>query len=132
MAGEFKPGVKWSPTEALQRAHNIASAIYGSLGVPFVVTSGTDGRHSAGSLHYSGNAMDLRRRDLDAAGKTSQAVAALKSQLGSDYDVILESDHIHVEYDPTDSGTATVGATVGMSGVMLAAMVIGFIFLLKR
>lgn len=129
---EFKPGVVWNPTEALQRAHNIASAIYASLGVPFVVTSGTEGRHSANSLHYGGNAMDLRRRDLDSAGKTSQAVSALKSQLGSNYDVVLESDHIHVEYDPKSGGVAKLPALAGISGTMLAALVIGTIIFLRR
>jgi hypothetical protein len=27
-------------------------------------------------------------------------VAEIRSALGSDYDVIIEPDHLHVEYDP--------------------------------
>lgn len=126
MAGEFKPGVNWNPSAALQRAHSIASAIYASLGVPFLVTSGTDGKHSAGSLHYSGNAMDLRRWDLDAKGVTAQAVSMLKSQLGSEFDVVLESDHIHVEYDPKASGSAPVATInwIAVVGIGLFALLL--------
>jgi len=70
--------------------------------------------------------MDLRRWDLDAAGKTSQAVSMLKSQLGSDYDVVLESDHIHVEYDPKDGGAApaTTINWIAVVGIGLFALLL--------
>lgn len=63
----------------------------------FVITSGADGRHSLTSLHYSGNALDLRRRNLR---NPEGVVERLKDTLGIDYDVILEATHIHVEYQP--------------------------------
>ncbi len=71
-----------------------------------VITSGNDGRHSNGSLHYSNQAIDLRANNISDA--KSQAIADyLQSSLGSDYDVIFEhfpgntsNDHIHIEYDP--------------------------------
>lgn len=64
-----------------------------------VVTYTTNGTHSSGSLHYSGNAVDLRIRDL--FNDQRQCVTErLRDALGSDYDVINEGDHIHVEYDP--------------------------------
>jgi hypothetical protein len=129
MANDFKPGVNWNPTEALQRAHNIAAVIYNSLGVPFVVTSGRDGQHMSGSLHYSGNAMDLRRHDLDAKGVTGQAVNMLRSQLGGDYDVVLESDHIHVEYDPKEGGAAPRTA---INWIAVIGIVAFALLLLKR
>jgi len=53
----------------------------------------------SGSLHYSGNAIDLRTRDL-SNNQRQCTTERLRDALGSDYDVINEGDHIHVEYDP--------------------------------
>jgi|APSaa5957512535_1039671.scaffolds.fasta_scaffold10843_6 hypothetical protein len=64
-----------------------------------VITSGRDGVHSQTSLHYEGKALDLRTRDLDTDTVTKYA-QALRQCLGDDYDIVIESDHIHVEYDP--------------------------------
>lgn len=80
-----------------------ADYLYILYGVPngVTITSGRDGKHSSTSLHYCGRAVDLRIRDLPYPEKTSKLIAGkLKYILGSDYDVILESDHIHIEYDP--------------------------------
>jgi hypothetical protein len=66
-----------------------------------VVTFTTNGTHSPNSLHYSGNAVDLRTRDLTQA-QINNIVENLQEQLGDDYDVIFEGDHIHIEYDPPD------------------------------
>jgi hypothetical protein len=63
-----------------------------------VVTSGTDGTHSAGSLHYYGYALDVRTRFLTEDEK-KQVVEQLRNDLQSDYHVIEHSTHIHVEYD---------------------------------
>jgi hypothetical protein len=60
------------------------------------LTSVTDGKHMEGSLHHAGLAVDLR---LPNAGK-ERLVQQLGIRLGADYDVVLEGDHIHVEYDP--------------------------------
>jgi len=64
-----------------------------------VLTSTYDGTHSTGSLHYSNDAVDVRipRAPME---EVVQAVEDLKRILGKDYDVLLESDHIHVEFDP--------------------------------
>lgn len=60
-----------------------------------VVTSTYEGNHSEGSLHYCDEAVDIRR------GKNGHKCRdEIKRRLGDDYDVILESDHIHIEYDP--------------------------------
>lgn len=63
------------------------------------VTSITDGKHSPNSLHYEGLAVDIRTRDLSTEQK-STLVAKLRKALGNDYDVVLESTHLHVEFDP--------------------------------
>lgn len=80
-------------------AASIADAVYRSHGYDLVITSLLDGKHSATSLHYSGAAMDLRTRHLKA-GDADAIVTDLSDALGQDYDVVLESDHIHVEFQP--------------------------------
>jgi len=78
----------------------VADQVYDSLGIrETVVTSGKDGVHSSTSLHYSGNAVDLRTRD-----RTRQEQEAIRDELrrrlNEHYDVVLESDHLHLEYQP--------------------------------
>ena len=63
-----------------------------------IVTSTYEGTHSSGSLHYQHKAVDFRRSSSDAISQV--AVNMLKTALGTDYDVVLEDTHIHVEYDP--------------------------------
>ena len=61
------------------------------------VTSARDGKHMKGSKHYTGEAIDIRTRDMVDEIGTAQVI---KRYLGKDYDVIFEKDHIHIEYDP--------------------------------
>lgn len=68
-----------------------------ATGSEAVVTSTFEGTHSVGSLHYAHKAIDFR---LPPPKNRAAVVSALKAQLGSGYDVVLESTHIHVEYDP--------------------------------
>ena len=63
-----------------------------------IVTYTTNGAHNPNSLHYSGNAIDLRTRDLTSQQK-QQATDMLKKTLDQDYDVLNEDNHIHIEYD---------------------------------
>ena len=55
--------------------------------------------HGWASLHYTGDAIDLRTRHLDD-NEIKAWVNELKAVLGDDYDVVLESNHIHIEYQP--------------------------------
>lgn len=63
------------------------------------VTSGTDGKHMKGSKHYVGDALDIRTRGLDQA-QVMLVATHISERLGNGYDVVVEKDHIHVEYDP--------------------------------
>ena len=65
----------------------------------FVVTSVADGKHSQGSLHYVGCAVDLR---LPRQARGS-IINALKANLGPDFDVVLEGSHIHLEFQPKEA-----------------------------
>jgi hypothetical protein len=65
-----------------------------------VITSGTDGRHMAGSRHYTGNAIDIRSFNFKSKAVLLDFVAALRGVLGKDFDVVVESDHVHCEFDP--------------------------------
>jgi len=68
-------------------------------GIEMVITSINDAKHALTSLHYSGNGIDFRSRDLP--DKTKFLIDC-KEALGNspDFDLILESDHYHLEYQP--------------------------------
>lgn len=73
-----------------------------------VITSANDGTHLESSLHYKNLALDLRSRDL-TPDKKERLIKELKSELGSQYQVILEKpgepgEHAHVEFDPNRNG----------------------------
>lgn len=88
----------------------IVQSKFDERGVPFVVTSLNDGDHKATSarhprsLHYEGRAADIRlpSRYTNDAATDSAMLLTLRGALGRDYDVILEADHFHLEYDPKD------------------------------
>ena len=76
-----------------------AERIWKDAGQELVVTSGLDGEHSAGSLHYYGLAVDLRTRYFSHV-LVIEVAKKLKNCLGKVYDVVVKPTHIHVEYDP--------------------------------
>jgi len=78
-------------------AYTIACKCYGQYDC--VITSASDGKHGPNSLHYSGQALDLRTRHIHGQG-LQLVVDKLREALGSQFDVVLESDHIHLEFDP--------------------------------
>jgi len=77
----------------------IAKTIYAKYGDEFVITSGADGEHMEGSLHYVGQAFDLRSPAASTRNNISKEMA---DALGADYDVVPEETHIHIEYQPKD------------------------------
>ena len=64
-----------------------------------VITSANDGQHMDGSKHYLDKAWDLRIRNLEA-GMIEEIARMLRVDLGKDWDIVVEKDHLHVEYDP--------------------------------
>lgn len=112
-AVNLKAGVVWKPSRGLAAALPLIEREYRRLfGRSYVVTSGNDGEHMEGSLHYrarSGvagehDAMDVRTNDLTLAQEDALG-AALAAALGPDYDVVwipyrATARHMHIEYDP--------------------------------
>ena len=67
--------------------------------VETVVTSAVDSKHGRGSLHFVGFAIDLRTRDMKPE-KLAPVTLELQEALGDEFDVVLESNHFHIEYQP--------------------------------
>jgi hypothetical protein len=64
-----------------------------------VVTSGLEGTHSAGSLHYYGYALDFRTRYFtDYEKEVVQKELQKALSYDNSYRVILEKTHMHVEW----------------------------------
>jgi hypothetical protein len=88
------------PTDKIVYAVSIADTLSKEIsGKEITITSLLDGVHSKNSLHYSGNAFDLRVWYYTEKQKKA-LVEKLTLALGKDFDVIDEGDHIHVEFDP--------------------------------
>ena len=80
----------------------VAEGIYRSRETDLVLTSVNDSRHSRASLHWSGNAVDIRTRELDP-DHIEEIGEEIRQSLTSEYDVVVESDHIHIEFQPKRS-----------------------------
>lgn len=84
----------------------VVCSIYEEAGYDCTITSGNDGVHSTGSLHYRGLALDFRTRNVpedlrdDLQRAVQVALNGEASNFVGDYDVVLEKTHLHVEYDP--------------------------------
>ncbi len=89
--------------------------LLGVRNIPMIITSGNDGIHKAHSarhprsLHYEDRAVDFRLpgrwsgAGWNAAsnpGVDTAVKVAASSLLGVEYDLVLETDHFHLEYDP--------------------------------
>jgi flavodoxin len=96
---KLKPGVNLDGVSwRLFYAAVVAEEIYKKFGAELVITSANDGKHGDKTLHHKGLALDLRTWNL--GGREMQVAAEIRKALGKDFDVIVESDHIHLEYQP--------------------------------
>ena len=100
-SGNFVFGLQQEILQAL----DIAASIWP---VDLWVTSTRwNDKHKWSSLHYSGHAVDLRTRNLTEK-QINDVTAELRLKLGKDYDVVIEGNHIHMEYDPKEPATHKV------------------------
>ncbi|MFQ5535750.1 MAG: hypothetical protein ACE5EM_13175 [Sphingomonadales bacterium] len=98
---KIKPGVRIAGVRAeLALAAAVADSVFAAHGLDCVITSAVEGRHGRGSFHFNGLAMDLRRRDANEANNTEAIDSDLKDALGQDFDVVLERNHWHIEFQP--------------------------------
>lgn len=96
----FKLGVKVENVSRLMfHAINLVDKIYEKYGYRTVVTSITDGKHSIGSLHYKGFAVDFRTYHIPSYEQQQAIAKEIDKILGENFDVVLEGNHIHIEYD---------------------------------
>ena len=66
------------------------------------ITSANDSTHMQGSLHYMNRAFDIRINNiLGGIEEAKKWVIRAQLALGDNYDVILEKDHVHVEFQPS-------------------------------
>lgn len=99
----FKQGVKFDgvKTETLAGIM-IASFVYYRNGHALTVlklVTENPGVERLRTAHDQGLAFDIRTQMI-AKAKQPRMVEALKDALGEDYNVVLEFDHIGVEFDP--------------------------------
>lgn len=98
---QFKDGVPTTTLNPVMKMYaNILAYIHFDMFKKYmVITSTTDGKHGRNSLHYKGLAVDIRTRD-----KTSEEIykfrTFLKIHFDKMLDIVVENDHMHVEYDP--------------------------------
>lgn len=80
----------------------IVHGAFSELGAKYcIITSVSDGEHSVGSLHYTGNAVDFRTFNLGGQAR-EKLERDLRDALGMDFDVVMETnpEHLHIEYQP--------------------------------
>lgn len=83
-------------TPELEKAIQAVDSILHAYGLHAVITSGNDGMHMADSCHYRNKALDFR---IHHWPDVKEMAVRIQGHLGSRYDVVVEDDHLHVEYE---------------------------------
>jgi len=90
----------------MRKVLEVVDRIYRQHKQEAVITAGTEVTssnrrfiHSAGSLHPFGLALDFRTYYFEEE-EIDMVKAEIKKELGPDYDVLFETNHLHIEYDP--------------------------------
>lgn len=100
---EFKAGVKIEGLKPIMfplivYASNFHFKLFNSK--KMVITSVIDGKHMKGSKHFQGLAIDVRINDKPKDEVHRFYYTLTYDSNLKDYDIVLEKDHIHIEYDP--------------------------------
>lgn len=96
------PTVNLDVNPVFEKAVPVLKTAWIMLGLECVVTSGKDGEHSKKTAHKDGNALDLRTWDIQKHMMPLAFARNLSNALlqvcGPVFYVVLERDHIHLEY----------------------------------
>ena len=81
----------------------MADRVFAAFGQDCLITSLTDGVHSAATRHRQGLAVDLRSKTIPEDQK-AHFIEGLRDALPPYYEVYLEdpggeNEHVHIEYD---------------------------------
>ena len=104
----IKPGVDVSGiTTEIVLGLLVLSDVMWKHGIPTIITSCREGKHSVGSLHYVGKGVDVRLPSRFSTIPTIDLTLMMEAResLGNDYDLLLEPDHYHLEFDPKKDQT---------------------------
>lgn len=70
--------------------------LFFKFGMEFAIYHTYDGMHMEGSLHF-------KNRAFDGSLPTShneEVFSTLRAAMGPEYDLVVEKDHLHLEWDP--------------------------------
>lgn len=86
----------------IKNAITIIAEVYERYKFMLTITSGHegfcgDGVHMTSSKHYKFDAIDTRIWGIEKAGCMDILCTTLRFELGEGFDVVEESDHIHIE-----------------------------------
>lgn len=97
---KLKQGVRLTNlTPQMALAAVIVRDTYDEFGFDCVITSADDSKHGFNTLHGQGKAMDFRTKHLPDANTKVAIKNRVAERLGIDFDVVLEEDHLHCEFD---------------------------------
>jgi hypothetical protein len=89
-----------SDAQAMAVAHVTVTDVFREVGCKCRLTGGIE-EHEPPSRHVYGGAFDYGIRDISEPDQYL-ITRLIQERLGPAFDVVLESNHIHVEYDPKD------------------------------
>jgi len=84
--------------EILNIEESVDAVTRNVTGSDAVVTYTTNGKHTNNSRHYSGDAIDIRTRNMKKDERL-KVTDDLKATLGDQYYVLDEKNHIHIQYN---------------------------------
>lgn len=81
-------------------AIGVIAQIFDEHDCALTITSLTEGVHPAGPEHAEGRAVDIRTRDIEPRKVKDLALEMKKALDPLGFDVVIESNHFHCEFDP--------------------------------